>query len=217
MTQVTPIFSFPYPENVDAPDGPSQIHALALAVETSLNTTNGNVTGKQASDADLTALAALAGTGIAVRTAANTWAQRTLTSTGGSLTVTDAGGVATNPNLELTQNNGTATASGTNTMVVNLVRKYGANLVSADLRVTLGTAITVTPGTGSTTNTGICTLPVGFRPPNTVAWSGYQDTTSVAVCGVIQPTGVVEVRGTNPSSTLPIGTNIFVQAIFNIS
>lgn len=34
MTQVTPIYSFPYPEPTDAPDGPTQIHNLALAVET---------------------------------------------------------------------------------------------------------------------------------------------------------------------------------------
>lgn len=37
MTLVTPIYSFPYPENTDPPDGPSQIHSLALAVENLLS------------------------------------------------------------------------------------------------------------------------------------------------------------------------------------
>jgi hypothetical protein len=45
-------------------------------------------------DADLTALAALGSTGIAVRTAADTWAQRQITSADGSVTITNPAGVA---------------------------------------------------------------------------------------------------------------------------
>lgn len=45
-------------------------------------------------DTDVTAIAALAGTGIAVRTAANTWAQRQITSSNGSVTITNPAGVA---------------------------------------------------------------------------------------------------------------------------
>ena len=45
-------------------------------------------------DADLTAIAALGGTGIAVRTAADTWAQRQFVSTDGSVTFTNPAGVA---------------------------------------------------------------------------------------------------------------------------
>lgn len=36
MTATTPVYAFPYPETTDAPDGPSQMGALALAVETAL-------------------------------------------------------------------------------------------------------------------------------------------------------------------------------------
>jgi hypothetical protein len=43
----TPIFAFPYPALTDAPNGAAQIQALAQAVETSLNTTNSNVTANQ--------------------------------------------------------------------------------------------------------------------------------------------------------------------------
>lgn len=52
-------------------------------------------------DADLAAVAGFAGTGIAVRTAANTWAQRQITSAGGTVTITNPAGVAGNINLEV--------------------------------------------------------------------------------------------------------------------
>lgn len=57
--------------------------------------------GAQASDADLTALAALASTGIAVRTAADTWAQRQIVSADGSVTITNPAGVAGNVDLSV--------------------------------------------------------------------------------------------------------------------
>lgn len=50
---------------------------------------------------DLAALEALGGTGFAVRTAADTWAQRTLTGTAGQIAITNTGGVAGNPVFSL--------------------------------------------------------------------------------------------------------------------
>ena len=55
----------------------------------------------QAWDADLDAIAALATTGIAVRTAANTWATRTLTGTANEITVSNGDGVAGNPTISI--------------------------------------------------------------------------------------------------------------------
>ena len=52
-------------------------------------------------DADLTAIAALGGTGIAVRTAADTWAQRQIVSADGSVTITNPDGVAGNVDLSV--------------------------------------------------------------------------------------------------------------------
>lgn len=52
-------------------------------------------------DADLDAVAALSGTGFAVRTAGNTWAQRSLTQPAAGLTITNADGVAGNPTFAL--------------------------------------------------------------------------------------------------------------------
>lgn len=55
----------------------------------------------QAYDGDLAALAALAGTGIAVRTGTDTWAQRTITGPAAGLTVSNGNGVSGNPTLAL--------------------------------------------------------------------------------------------------------------------
>lgn len=59
-------------------------------------------TAKEASDADLTAIAALSGTGILAHTAANTWAERTLTGTADEIAVVDGDGVAGAPTFGLT-------------------------------------------------------------------------------------------------------------------
>ena len=67
-------------------------------------------------DADLTAIAALGGTGIAVRTAADTWAQRQIVSADSSVTITNPGGVAGDIDLSVPGGGvsaATAASSGT--------------------------------------------------------------------------------------------------------
>lgn len=58
-------------------------------------------TDVQAFDGDLTALAALASTGMLARTGIDTYSLRTITGTGGRLTVTNGDGVSGNPTLDL--------------------------------------------------------------------------------------------------------------------
>lgn len=58
-------------------------------------------TNVQAWDADLDAIAALGSTGFAVRTAADTWAQRSVAGTAGRITVTNGDGVSGNPTIDL--------------------------------------------------------------------------------------------------------------------
>lgn len=55
----------------------------------------------QAKDADLTAVAALSGTGLAIRTAADTWALRNLTAPAAGLSITNNDGVSGNPTFAL--------------------------------------------------------------------------------------------------------------------
>jgi DNA-binding beta-propeller fold protein YncE len=56
---------------------------------------------KQPLDADLTAVAALGSTGLAARTAANTWAQRAITAGSSKISVSNGDGVSGNPTVDL--------------------------------------------------------------------------------------------------------------------
>lgn len=77
-------------------------NAAGLIQNTVLDFTGVTVTGLSVGvGADLTAIEALAGTGFAVRTATDTWAQRTITGTANELTVTNGDGVSGNPVLSL--------------------------------------------------------------------------------------------------------------------
>ena len=58
-------------------------------------------TEKQPLGADLTAIEALSGTGFAVRSALNTWVQRTITGGSGNITCTNGDGVSGNPVCDL--------------------------------------------------------------------------------------------------------------------
>jgi len=88
--------------------------SAALAVGSSPVTTTGTITVN--AQADINALASFnTGTGIAVRTAANTWALRTDTGTSNQIVVTNGDGVAGNPTFALASN---AVLPGTGSLTV---------------------------------------------------------------------------------------------------
>ena len=82
-------------------------------------------------DADITALAAMAGTGYVVRTAANTYAQRTLAVTASSgITLTNADGVAGNTTINVAS---TSNNSANNLVLRDASGDFAANEITADL------------------------------------------------------------------------------------
>lgn len=76
-----------------------QSNDAALVVSGSPITSSGTITLDL--DNDLTAIAALTGTGFAARTGTETWALRTITGTSGNIAVTNGDGAAGNPTLDL--------------------------------------------------------------------------------------------------------------------
>ncbi len=126
-------------------------------------------------DGDLTAISGIASTGVAVRTAANTWTTRTITGTANKVDVTDGDGVSGNPTLTISATYvgqasittlGTIT-TGTWTGTAIAVAKGGTGQTSytngqllignttgntlTKSTLTAGTGITITNGTGSIT------------------------------------------------------------------
>ncbi len=104
-------------------------------------------------DADLTAIAALGGTGIAVRTAADTWAQRQIVSADGTVTITNPAGVAGDINLSV--GGGTALASwaySSNVTSIPLIGLAGWDsvVVTGFLTVSANVQLRVSPDNGST-------------------------------------------------------------------
>ena len=107
----------------------------------------------QAKDDDLTALAGLSGTGLAVRTAGNTWAQRQIASADGSVTITNPGGIA--GNIDLSVGGGTPLASwaySSNVTSIPLIGLAGWDsvVVTGFLTVSANVQLRVSPDNGST-------------------------------------------------------------------
>jgi hypothetical protein len=80
---------------------------------------------------DLAALEGLAATGIAVRTAADTWAQRTITGTANQVVVTNGSGAAGNPTLALPQDIATASVPTFGGAIFNGLQVGGTTVIDA--------------------------------------------------------------------------------------
>ena len=71
------------------------------AVTTPTTLAGYGITDAQAGDPDLDALAALSGTGVAVRTGTSTWTTRSIAGTASRVSVTNGDGVAGNPTIDI--------------------------------------------------------------------------------------------------------------------
>jgi len=130
-------------------------------------------------DADLLAIAALSSTGIAVRSASNTWVQRTLANAAAGIAWTNGDGVAGNPTpvlandlaaLEGLASTGIAVRSTTDTWVqrtltgtANEITATNGDGVAANPTVSLPTALTFT----GKTVTGGTLNPDSIKTPST--------------------------------------------------
>lgn len=94
--------------------------------------------------ADVTAIEALTGTGLAARTADNTWALRTLTAPAAGITVTNGGGVAGDPTLALANDLAAYEGLATSGVVV----RTGDGTASTRTITAPAAGITVTNGDG---------------------------------------------------------------------
>lgn len=110
-----------------------------------------DLSGKQASNASLTALAALAGTGFLAQTAANTFAERTLTAGSTKIAITNGAGTAGNPTIDVTVANLTGIAES---QVTNLTTDLAA-------KVPLSTATTKGDLLAATASATIARLGIG--------------------------------------------------------
>lgn len=124
---------------------------------------------------DLAALEGLASTGFAVRTAADTWAQRTLAAPAAGFTITNANGVSGNPTFVLADDLAAIEALAT----TGIVRRTGASTWSAgttiataeiaDNAVTLAKLADIATMTVLGNNTGSTGDPIALSKAQTVA------------------------------------------------
>lgn len=100
----------------------------------------------QGYDADLTAVAALSSTGLAVRTGSSTWTTRTLTGTAGRLTVTNGDGVSGAPTLDLATSGVSAGSYGSsNAIPVLTLDAYGRVTAVSTAATSSSTGIVIAP------------------------------------------------------------------------
>ena len=129
--------------------------STGLTIGSSPVTTSGTITFTL--NAELTALAGLASTGLVARTAAGTYTPRTITSSGSTITVTNGSGVGGNPNVDL-PNVGTPVTASFVKITTDAQGRVSATTAAGSSDIT--TALGYTPiNKAGDTVTGTLTFP----------------------------------------------------------
>ena len=155
----------------------------------------------QPKDADLTAIAGLTGTGFAVRTASDTWANRTITA-GTGISITNGDGISGNVTVAHTDTSTQATVTNTGRTYIQSITLDGmghiTGLASATETVTdtnyYPTTFTWTNGTtsgptGSLTGSGMSAVSYGAIPSASGTVSGIVTTGDQTFAGTKTFTG----------------------------
>jgi hypothetical protein len=152
----------------------------------------------QPGDADLTAISALSGTGIVVRTAADTWDTRSLTAPAAGISITNPAGVAGNPTFSLNNDLGALEAlSGTNTI-------YYRSATDTWTAVTIGTGLIFSAGTLTATGTGTITATGSPASGNLAKFSSATAITNGNLSGDVTTSGTLAttIGNVNYSATI---------------
>jgi hypothetical protein len=184
----------------------------------------------QAWDADLDAVAALVGTGLAVRTGAGTWTNRTIVALDASITVSNGSGVAGNPTLSVPAGSETVVGgvelatqgevnTGTDaTRVVTAATLSSATSINGQMRQmfrVIGT--TLNPTTIATTFVALSEMSQAITPNNASNWirvaftGSFSNSNANVYVGVAIFVDGVEQTGTERRQQAPANDRVTIS------